>query len=93
MKKNRPFVVGFAAETNNIEQYALKKLISKNLDMICANDVSSPKQGFNADNNALTLYWQTGKLPLPLMDKNELAQQLIIEIIKHYNEHYNEKKN
>ncbi|WP_392561323.1 bifunctional phosphopantothenoylcysteine decarboxylase/phosphopantothenate--cysteine ligase CoaBC [Orbus sturtevantii] len=93
MKKNRPFVVGFAAETNQVEEYALKKLASKNLDMICANDVSSPEQGFNVDHNALTLYWQSGKLPLPLANKNELAQQLIIEIIKHYNEYRNEKKN
>lgn len=93
MKKNRPFVVGFAAETNNVEKYALKKLNAKNLDMICANDVSSPSQGFNTDSNALTLYWKTGNLSLPLADKNILAKQLIVEIIKHYNEYTNEKKN
>lgn len=93
MKKNRPFVVGFAAETNNIEEYALKKLSNKNLDLICANDVSSPNQGFNTDDNALTLYWQLGKLQLPLMSKNELAEKLVIEIFKHYNEYTNEKKN
>lgn len=93
MKKNRPFVIGFAAETNNVEEYAQKKLVSKNLDMICANDVSSQTQGFNCDNNALTLYWQSGKLLLPLMNKSELAKQLISEIIKHYNEHHHEKKN
>lgn len=93
MKQDRPFVVGFAAETNNIEQYALKKLNRKNLNMICANDVSSKTQGLNSEDNALTLYWQDGKLSLPLANKNELAQQLVIEIIKHYNEHANEKKN
>ncbi|RKS85925.1 phosphopantothenate-cysteine ligase /phosphopantothenoylcysteine decarboxylase [Orbus hercynius] len=93
MQQHRPFVVGFAAETNNIEAYALKKLVSKNLDMICANDVSSKEQGFNADNNALTLYWQSGKLALPLTNKNQLATQLVTEIIKHYNEYNNEKDN
>lgn len=93
MKSHRPFVVGFAAETNNVEEYALKKLKSKNLDMICANDVSSSEQGFNADNNALTLYWSLGKLSLPLTSKEKLAQALLTEIIKHYNEYTNEKNN
>ncbi len=40
MTKNRPFVVGFAAETNNVEEYARQKRARKNLDLICANDVS-----------------------------------------------------
>lgn len=43
---NRPFVVGFAAETNNVEEYARQKRARKNLDLICANDVSQPDQGF-----------------------------------------------
>lgn len=93
MQHNRPFVVGFAAETHNVEAYALKKLTTKHLDMICANDVSSKQQGFNTDDNALTLYWKSGKLPLPLTNKNQLGLQLITEIIKHYNEYTNEKKN
>lgn len=93
LQHNRPFVVGFAAETNNVEQYALKKLTHKHMDMICANDVSSQGQGFNSDNNALTLYWSTGRLSLPLTNKTKLAQQLINEIIRHYDEYNNEKKN
>lgn len=93
MPEHRPFVVGFAAETNNVEEYALKKLKSKGLDMICANDVSSTAQGFNSDNNALTLYWSSSKLSLPLTTKEQLAQQLITEITKHYNEYTNEKNN
>lgn len=84
MTTQRPFVVGFAAETNNVEDYALKKLISKKLDLICANDVSSKQSGFNADINALTLYWQNGKHEFTLMNKKQLAHDLLNEIIKHY---------
>ena len=90
LKQHRPFVVGFAAETQNIEQYALNKLTNKKMDMICANDVSLTTQGFNSNQNSLTLYWPTGKLSLPLVDKNRLAQQLISEIFKHYNEYHDE---
>lgn len=84
MSQRRPFVVGFAAETQNVEQYALLKLQNKKLDLICANDVSSSEQGFNSDNNALTLYWHEGKKSLPLMDKLSLAKQLIKEIVNRY---------
>ncbi len=60
LAESRPFTVGFAAETQNIEQYARTKLEKKNLDMICANDVSIQGQGFNSNDNALTLFWQGG---------------------------------
>lgn len=93
MSEHRPFVVGFAAETHNIEEYALNKLTTKNLDMICANDVSSKELGFNSDDNALILYWQSGQFALPTTSKKQLAEQLLAEIIKHYNEYNNEKKN
>ncbi len=56
MAKNRPFVVGFAAETQNVEEYARQKLARKNLDLICANDVSLAEHGFNSDTNALHLF-------------------------------------
>ncbi|XKM13577.1 bifunctional phosphopantothenoylcysteine decarboxylase/phosphopantothenate--cysteine ligase CoaBC [Orbaceae bacterium ac157xtp] len=92
LKDNRPFVVGFAAETNNVEEFALKKLQRKNLDLICANDVSQQDIGFNANENALTLYWKSGKLALPKATKTELAKNLINEIVKLYKEYPNEKK-
>lgn len=69
LSDNRPYVVGFAAETNNVEEYARQKRIRKNLDLICANDVSS-NQGFNSDKNALHLFWQDGDKVLPLERKN-----------------------
>lgn len=84
MTENRPFVVGFAAETVSVEQYAKRKLVEKQLDLICANDVSLAGQGFNADANALHLYWKEGDKALPLTDKSQLAQQLLDEIKGHY---------
>ena len=59
LKTHRPFTVGFAAETQNVDDYAKDKLERKNLDMICANDVSGG-QVFNADENALQLFWKNG---------------------------------
>lgn len=86
MSENRPFVVGFAAETQNVEEYARLKLARKNLDLICANDVSLSGQGFNSDNNALHLYWSNGEMSLPLSDKSLLGQKLMDEIAKRYDE-------
>ena len=84
LTENRPFTVGFAAETENLAQYAKDKLQRKNLDLICANDVSDG-QVFNAEQNALHLFWRNGDKRLPLADKLELAQALVNEIVRHYN--------
>lgn len=86
MQEKRPYVVGFAAETQNVEEYAQQKRERKNLDLICANDVSKAGQGFNSDNNALHLFWQEGEKVLPLSDKSLLGQQLIDEIVSRYDE-------
>jgi phosphopantothenoylcysteine decarboxylase / phosphopantothenate---cysteine ligase len=93
LKTHRPFVVGFAAETNDVKIYALKKLTAKNLDLICANDVSDKTIGFNSDQNALTLYWQNGEQTLPLSSKNQLATQLLQTVITRYKASHDEKKN
>lgn len=82
LKNNRPFTVGFAAETQNVAQYAQGKLKNKNLDMICANDVSQEDLGFNSERNALTLYWhdkqgKDAQLNLPEDSKQALAIQII----------------
>ena len=81
---DKPFTVGFAAETVDVEQYALDKLRRKRLDMIAANDVSRAGQGFNADDNALTVFWQGGQAALPLADKLTLARHLVALIARHY---------
>ncbi|MCY9804077.1 bifunctional phosphopantothenoylcysteine decarboxylase/phosphopantothenate--cysteine ligase CoaBC [Vibrio scophthalmi] len=77
MTENRPFTVGFAAETQNVKQYALSKLERKNLDMICANDVSLAGQGFNSNDNAITVYWKEGEQSLTLASKQQIAQQIL----------------
>ncbi len=77
LKENRPFTVGFAAETQQVEKYARAKLLNKKLDMICANDVSVAGQGFNSNDNALTVYWQGGEQALPLSSKSALAHALM----------------
>lgn len=82
----RPYVVGFAAETNNVEEYARQKRTRKNLDLICANDVSLSDQGFNSDSNALHLFWQEGDKVLPLEQKALLGQLLLDEIVTRYDE-------
>ncbi|ANI29768.1 bifunctional phosphopantothenoylcysteine decarboxylase/phosphopantothenate synthase [Yersinia entomophaga] len=86
MTKKRPFVVGFAAETQNVEEYARQKLVRKNLDLICANDVSLAEHGFNSDTNALHLFWPNGEKRLPHSDKSLLGQRLIDEIVSRYDE-------
>lgn len=77
------FTVGFAAETENLKQYALDKLHRKNLDMIAANYVGNG-QGFDVDDNALLVLWKDGEQALPLTSKNALAKQLMQLIGTHY---------
>lgn len=82
LNDNRPFVVGFAAETEHVEQHALDKLMRKNLDMICANDVSQSSIGFNSDENAIQIYSKKGSVILHKETKLNIAHQLLTEIKK-----------
>lgn len=81
-----PFLVGFAAETVDLEAYALAKLNTKKLDMIAANWVNRTEGGFDSDLNALEVYWQSGRMSLPLMAKSVLAAQLIELIAMRFHE-------
>jgi phosphopantothenoylcysteine decarboxylase/phosphopantothenate--cysteine ligase len=81
---NRPFTVGFAAETQDIQSYAKDKMQRKGLDMICANNVAISGQGFNADQNALSVFWHDGSKTLPLADKVQLGQSLIQLILQQF---------
>ena len=85
-RENKPFTVGFAAETRDLEQYARDKLNRKKLDMIAANNVAAAGQGFNSDSNALTVLWPTGKTELPLAGKSELAILLLTLIAEKYHD-------
>jgi phosphopantothenoylcysteine decarboxylase/phosphopantothenate--cysteine ligase len=80
LSAQRPFTVGFAAETQNVVQYAKDKLARKKLDMICANDVSGTELGFNSDHNAVTLVWQHGEQALETRPKVELAKAILQHI-------------
>jgi phosphopantothenoylcysteine decarboxylase/phosphopantothenate--cysteine ligase len=79
----RPFVVGFAAETQNVERNALGKLAGKRLDMIAANQVGD-RLAFDCDDNALTVYWPGGKRELPRASKREVAAGLVEVIAERF---------
>lgn len=78
----RPFVVGFAAETNDLEAHARGKLARKRLDMIAANLVGCAGRGFEADENALSVYWPGGAEEIALGGKREVAARLIALIAR-----------
>ncbi|WP_143870419.1 bifunctional phosphopantothenoylcysteine decarboxylase/phosphopantothenate--cysteine ligase CoaBC [Catenovulum sediminis] len=80
----KPFCVGFAAETQDVANYAKDKMQRKNLDMIVANDVSQQNIGFNSEENAVTVFWPNGEQNFPTMHKLQLAIQLIQLVAKHY---------
>ncbi|CAM3100916.1 bifunctional phosphopantothenoylcysteine decarboxylase/phosphopantothenate--cysteine ligase CoaBC [Vibrio rarus] len=82
LTQHRPFTVGFAAETQNVEKYAMDKLARKNLDLICANDVSQTGIGFNSNDNTLNLYWRNGNKAFPLASKQALAKNILEHIIE-----------
>lgn len=81
---DRPYTVGFAAETEDLEANARLKLESKNLDMIAANRVGQSEGGFDSDANALSVYWPGGEKHLPMAAKSVIAAQLIELISEHY---------
>lgn len=84
-RKDRPFCVGFAAETENLLDYAAQKLKAKNLNLIVANDVSNPSIGFNSDDNIITLVDKELKTTrLDLTSKTKIARQLMTLITDYY---------
>lgn len=84
-KADRPFLVGFAAETNNLIHYAEKKLVNKNLDIIFANDVSNSEIGFNGNENAITAIWPLGRTVFEKSTKKQLSFSLLKLITQLYN--------
>ncbi len=83
--KNKPFTVGFAAETQSLEYYARDKLQRKNLDMVAANWVGQAEGGFDSDQNALQVFWRDGQKTLKMTDKSQLARQLLTLISERLN--------
>jgi phosphopantothenoylcysteine decarboxylase/phosphopantothenate--cysteine ligase len=81
-KKDKPFTVGFAAETQNVITYARGKLDNKNLDMIVANDVSQNGIGFNSDQNAIVIIDKQSQTDFAQASKYQLACDVIKHIAK-----------
>lgn len=81
-KKTHQLIVGFAAETNAVEEYAREKLKKKNADMIVANNVTLAGAGFGTDTNIVTLYKRDGsKTSLPMLTKSETAREILAEVV------------
>lgn len=79
-KKTHQFLIGFAAETNNVDEYAKKKLINKNADMIVANNVTEEGAGFGTDTNIVTFFkTDNEKKTFPKLTKHEVAYEILKE--------------
>lgn len=82
-RKRHQILVGFAAETHELEKYAQEKLAKKNLDFILGNDVTMPGTGFRSETNQGILFCHNGEsIPIPMLDKNDFANRLIDEVLK-----------
>ncbi len=81
---DKPFSVGFAAETEKLEEHARQKLVSKKLDMIVANRVDKSDSGFNSDYNSATVIWGDDSQRFEKSTKSRLASDLLQLIAKHY---------
>ncbi|ABB14118.1 bifunctional phosphopantothenoylcysteine decarboxylase/phosphopantothenate--cysteine ligase CoaBC [Carboxydothermus hydrogenoformans] len=91
-RKVDQFLVGFAAQTHDLENYATKKLLEKNLDMIAANDVSRTDIGFDSEENEIVVYTRDGeKILIPRASKKIVAQKLARLIGEKYLNKQNEK--
>jgi phosphopantothenoylcysteine decarboxylase/phosphopantothenate--cysteine ligase len=81
-----PFTCGFAAETNDVNCHAKRKLMEKRIDMIAANRVGGDAGGFDRGENELTLFWRGGEHHIPLTSKRRAAAQLLSLLLQHYND-------
>ena len=82
-RKGKRFLCGFAAETQDVEAYAMEKLLQKNLDMIVANDVSRRDIGFDSEDNAVTIFLQDGeRKELDKISKDEIAVRILDRIME-----------
>ena len=87
--EQRPYVVGFAAETNDLIKNAEKKLSTKNLDLIIANDVSNKEIGFDSDDNEVTLITEKEKYLIERQNKRKVSKKIIDFISRRINDQNN----
>jgi phosphopantothenoylcysteine decarboxylase/phosphopantothenate--cysteine ligase len=84
-QSNKPFTVGFAAETRDVERYAIGKMERKDLDMIIANDVANSEIGFNSDDNAVTIFSRNAdSIAIAQTSKQQLGRLLVEHIAAQY---------
>ena len=83
--ERRPFTVGFAAETTDVEKHAREKLARKRLDLIAANEVGADR-AFDREDNALLVLWPGGRRELELKSKADLAREVIAIVAERYRE-------
>jgi phosphopantothenoylcysteine decarboxylase/phosphopantothenate--cysteine ligase len=82
-KTNKQFIVGFAAESQDVEAYAKQKLKTKNLDLIVGNNILQKDAGFDVDTNRVMLVDGDKTTELPLMSKEEVAERIVDTILSH----------
>jgi phosphopantothenoylcysteine decarboxylase/phosphopantothenate--cysteine ligase len=77
-------VVGFAAETNDVVEYARSKMEKKNLDMVVANDITQAEAGFNTDTNIATILVRDigNEIEIPLTSKAAMADRILDEVVE-----------
>lgn len=86
-RKEHQVLIGFAAETVDVERYAKGKLVKKNADMIVANNVKAEGAGFGTDTNIVTIYKRDGSyVELPIMSKKEVAKRILEEAAPFFKE-------
>jgi phosphopantothenoylcysteine decarboxylase/phosphopantothenate--cysteine ligase len=91
--QHRCFVVGFAAETNDVEEHARAKLAAKNCDMLVANDVSDPAVGMERDENAVTVFCRGGETKsISHASKKKIARELVKIILREREKSFDNKK-
>ena len=81
-------VIGFAAETNNLDKNASSKLTNKNCDWIIANDISKKDSGFNSDYNEVTIHYKDSKIKkekLSFKKKSEISEEIVDRIVTQIN--------
>ena len=82
-RRENQFICGFAMETENLIENAVRKLESKNVDMIVANSLKTEGAGFGTDTNVVTLIKKDGKTELPIMSKTDVAMKILDEAVNH----------
>jgi phosphopantothenoylcysteine decarboxylase/phosphopantothenate--cysteine ligase len=81
-REDRPFIIGFAAETGRKIERARRKLKEKNMDMIVLNDVTKAGSGFDVDTNSVIILDREKEISLPLLSKDSVAEAILDRLVQ-----------